>query len=75
MTEKQVLKSKEYFLQALNTLLFSWGMDTPNEAIWAANELLDWLEYEYDISIKSRFEEINEGGDPELVVEELKDLL
>jgi len=54
------MKNKQSFLQAINTLLFSWGSDTPPEAIWAANELLDWVEYEFEISIKGRFEESEE---------------
>ncbi len=29
------------FLDAMNTLLYSWGGDTPVEAIWAANKFLD----------------------------------
>lgn len=33
----------ETFLQALSTLLHSWGSDTPPEAIWAANEFVDFF--------------------------------
>ena len=31
----------QLFKEAMNTLLSSWGSDTPPEAIWAANEFMD----------------------------------
>jgi len=53
------MKEKVKFKQAIETILYSWGGDTPSEAIWAANELLDWLEMEYNIKIELRFAEID----------------
>lgn len=31
----------EAYITAFKTLLYSWGGDTPAEAIWAANQFLD----------------------------------
>jgi hypothetical protein len=35
---------RELFIKALNTMLYSWGSDTPSEAIWAFNEFMDFYE-------------------------------
>ena len=51
------MKNKEGFIKALNTLFGSWGGDTPPEAYWAANDLLDWYESEFDLDLKIRFNE------------------
>lgn len=51
------MKNKSLLIAAIETLLFSWGMDTPPEAIWGLNELLDFIENEYDVSIPERFQE------------------
>lgn len=40
------MKNKALFIDAIKTLLYSWGSDTPSEATWAANELLDFYEAE-----------------------------
>jgi hypothetical protein len=53
------MKNKEQFLKAMNTLLWSWGSDAPAEAVWAANELLDWYELEYNVKIPLRIGEEN----------------
>lgn len=37
--------------KAFSTLLYSWGGNTPSEAIWAFNELLKFVEKEYNINI------------------------
>lgn len=50
------MKSKVKFLRTLRNLLFSWGGDTPREAYWTANELLEWLESEFDIQLEFKFE-------------------
>lgn len=50
---------KELFIKALRTIFFSWGMDTPVEVFWGCNELLDWYEKEYNISLGIRFDEEN----------------
>lgn len=53
------MKEKELFIKALNGLFFYWGSDAPPEAYWAANDLLDWYEKEYDVLLNIRFEEEN----------------
>ena len=50
------------FMGVINTMLFSWGSDAPSEAVWSANELLDWAEKEFGITINARFEEYAEDG-------------
>ena len=50
------MKNKEAFIESLSTLFFSWGSDTPEEVFWGANELLDWFEKEYGVSLGIRFE-------------------
>jgi hypothetical protein len=46
-------------IRLFDTLLFSWGSDTPSEAIWSANELIEWIESEFSVNIPSRFDETN----------------
>ena len=53
------MKYKEMFIKSLNCLFFSWGGDTPHEVIWGANDLLDWYEKEYNVSLEIRFNEEN----------------
>ncbi len=48
---------KQEFINALSTLLFSWGGDTPPEAVWAANEMLEWYEKEYGVKLNIEIEE------------------
>lgn len=50
------MKDVKQFLKSLSTLFYSWGSDTPEEVYWGCNELLDWLESEYDIKLGIRFE-------------------
>lgn len=35
---------KQQFLEGMTNLLWSWGGDTPSEAIWAGNEFLKFYE-------------------------------
>jgi len=51
------MKEPVEFMDALITLLHSWGSDTPAEATWAANELLDWVEKEFDVDFDGHFNE------------------
>ena len=30
----KTMKEKELFIKSIETLLYSWGSDTPNEVIW-----------------------------------------
>ena len=65
------MKSKEKILKSMSTLLYSWGSDTPPEVIWGLNELLDWLEEEYDTTIDMRFQE-DDGEQNEKVLSYLE---
>lgn len=69
------MKEKELFIKSLNTLLSSWGSDTPCEVIWGANELLEWYELEYNVKLNIRFVEVSEPdyeGNFEKVIESIK---
>lgn len=68
------MKEKGKFIAALNTMLWSWGGDTPSDAIWAANEMVEWAEAEYGITVDGRFAEVTEPEyeDNEKVIEELE---
>lgn len=57
------MKERLLFVKAIETLLYSWGGDTPPEAIWGCNELLDWYEKEYQVKFKMRFAELDEIED------------
>lgn len=54
------MKNKKLFVEAISTLLYSWGGDTPPEAYWAVNELLDWLKAEHGVHFGEFVEEIDE---------------
>lgn len=58
-------KNKEKFIGVLTTLMFSWGSDTPPEAIWIGNDLLDWYGNEVGIPLGEEFKELdrNDGSD------------
>ena len=63
----------------LSTLFYSWGGDTPAEAIWAGNDFLNWLEKDKNIKIINRFKEPENNTDEDVynydaVLEELKQL-
>jgi len=62
---------KDLFVNALSTLLFSWGGDTPPEAIWAANDFLDYFEKVNKITLSGRFEEDLSNNN---LLEEIKNL-
>ncbi len=51
------MKEKELFIKALSGLFFYWGSDTPAEVFWGCNDLLDWYEKEYNVSLNIRFNE------------------
>jgi hypothetical protein len=53
------MKEKQMFLDALSTLLHSWGGDTPSEAYWTFYELIEWYEKEY--SVKLNLPELKQG--------------
>jgi len=69
---------KDLFLHALSTLLFSWGGDTPPEAIWAANDFLDYFEKVNKITLSGRFEEVDSVPNWDIIndnlLEEIKNL-
>jgi len=58
-------KHKESFIQSLSSLFFSWGGDTPPEVYWGCNDLLDWYEKTFTISLGIRFEEPQESNNYE----------
>lgn len=51
------MKKPEFFIKALETLFWSFGSEPPAEVIWGANDMLEWMENEYQIEIKSEFKE------------------
>ena len=66
------MKEKELFINALNTLFWSWGGDPYAEVIWAGNDLLNWYEKEYNIKLNIRFDEENETYNFNEVIEAIK---
>jgi hypothetical protein len=74
-----MMKNKKEFFAMLSTLLGSWGGDTPPEATWTANELVDWVEKEFGVKVESRFaeayDEKAEEDHNDNVIEELKRVL
>jgi len=61
--EGEGMKQKELFLEGFTTILCAWGGDTPNEAIRAGNELIDWYEAEYNVDIGERLQEMSYDND------------
>ena len=62
------MKNSEQFIKIIENLYSNWGSDAPPEAIWVLNDLISWLESEFNISINGRFEEkdlFNEVEDEE----------
>ena len=51
------MKEKEKFIKALEGLFYYWGGDTPPEVYWGGNDLLEWFETEYSISLGAKFDE------------------
>jgi hypothetical protein len=60
------MKQKKLFIEALETLMYSWGGDTPPEAFWGCNKLLDFYEKEYGIKFPERFDE--DGSNAEAII-------
>jgi hypothetical protein len=56
------MKQKQLFIKALNTLFFSGGGDPQPETYWGCNELLDWYEKEYGVTLGVRFDEESPDG-------------
>jgi len=50
------MNKKELFLKAISTILYSWGGDTPIDAIWGVNELLDFYEIASGNKLSGRLE-------------------
>ena len=51
------MKDKKEFVKIIHSILFSWGGDAPSEAVWAANDMLEFFEKETNEIIGHRFEE------------------
>jgi hypothetical protein len=60
---EKIISQKEMFVKSLDTFFWSWGSDTPTEVFWGANELLDWYEKEFNLSLGIRFERDEETFD------------
>jgi hypothetical protein len=56
------MNEKEKFIKVLEGLFGYWGGDPYPEAYWVGNDLLDWLEAEYAISLGARFDESDPGS-------------
>ena len=56
-------KEKDLAKKAFLTLLFTWGSDAPAEAVWAANEFIDFFNEYFDLTIKHIDEESLENYD------------
>jgi len=71
------MKNPAEFKKALRTLLHSWGSDTPPEVIWGLNDMIAWLELEYNVTIDNRFDEPYDENaiDPNVVIAELESKL
>ncbi len=71
---KKIVSQKDMLIKSLGTLFFSWGSDTPEEVFWGANELLDWYEKEFNLSLGIRFgrDEITWDTNYEDVIEAIK---
>lgn len=60
---KKAMKHPEEFMSAINTMLYSWGSDTPQEAHWALVEFIDWINLEYGFNLeKASNEDYWENG-------------
>jgi hypothetical protein len=71
------MENIEEFISSIDTLLHSWGSDTPQEVIWGLNEMVDWLEHEYNVTISTRFSDpyANDAIDPDVVLDEIRSKL
>jgi len=67
------MKNPVEFKKAIGTLLHSWGSETPPEVIWGLNELVDWAETEFGVTIDKRFDDPFEEDaiDPSIVIDEI----
>jgi len=57
------MKDKELLIKALHTMFWSWGGDPQNEVFWAANELLVWIEKEFNVELNIKFERDDDTGE------------
>lgn len=56
------MKEKVLFRNTIETLLYSWGGDIPEEAIDTANDLLVWIKKEFNLVINIEFELDHDTG-------------
>lgn len=45
------MKNTELLSEALSTFFSSWGSDTPQEVYWGTNELVDFLNAEFELKL------------------------
>lgn len=71
------MKDIDKFLRFLGTMFWSYGSEPPCEVIWAANELLLWVESEFGVTLELRFtEDLDTMADAfEQVIKELQEKL
>jgi len=70
--DKSPIMNKELLIKALKTLFFSWGSDAPAEVIWGGNEILDWIEIEFNVIFTARFDEGSDNYNFDEVIEEIR---
>jgi hypothetical protein len=69
---------KNRFECFFGTLFHSWGGDTPQEAVWAANDLIDALNELFNFNIEDRYDvdcKTTQGRPWEDLSEEIYNLL
>lgn len=66
------IEMEETFMEAMRTLLHSWGSDTPPEAIWAANGFLLFFKEFKGKTLEIEFEEDDCGNNNSNVLTEME---
>lgn len=67
------MNNKELLADAITTLAYSWGSDTPPEVFWGLNDLIDFLNAEYHVSIPKM--ESEDGEAIEKLLNDIDNLL
>jgi len=52
-------KSAEHLTEAISGLMYNWGGDAPPEAYWVLEDIVNFLNEEYDLVLKP----VPESGD------------
>jgi hypothetical protein len=67
--------SKQKLVTVVNTLMWSWGGDTPPEAFWALEKLVDFINAEYNQQLVAPTEEEYETEAFDIKLEAITDFL